>query len=400
MNTISTSIEVNEASLRKEFDHCSDIVFRSFRLRDQTLLLLVYFDGMTRLQSVEDNILKPLLFNGLPQGIDRIQSLGEMFGREWLPLTDVKKDKSLEDLVHHILQGSLGILVEGEASALSVQAQGYKTRSIEEPKKESTLRGSKEGFVEDIHTNMSLIRRRIIHPYLKMETCTVGKYTQTEVVLAYMQGIAGENVLTEVRDKLGKIEIDGIIDSAYIEEWLEESSFSIFPQIQNTERPDIVTASLLEGKIALLTNGTPFALILPVTFWSGLQSADDYFERFIFVILIRFIRFLMTFISFSLPALYVALSTFHPEMIPRTLTISIATAREQSPFPTVIEMLLMMIIFDGLQEAGVHIPNQLGPVMSIIGALIIGQAAVEAGIISTPIIIVISLTGIATYMIP
>uniref|UniRef100_UPI0011A659CE spore germination protein n=1 Tax=Paenibacillus terrae TaxID=159743 RepID=UPI0011A659CE len=145
---------------------------------------------------------------------------------------------------------------------------------------------------------------------------------------------------------------------------------SIFPQIQNTERPDIVTASLLEGKIALLTNGTPFALILPVTFWSGLQSADDYFERFIFVILIRFIRFLMTFISFSLPALYVALSTFHPEMIPRTLTISIATAREQSPFPTVIEMLLMMIIFDGLQEAGVHIPNQLGPVMSIIGALI------------------------------
>ncbi|QGQ97611.1 spore germination protein [Paenibacillus psychroresistens] len=400
MSCISKSIEVNEAYLREQFINCSDVVIRTFKLKDESILLLIYLDGMIRLHSVEDNILKPLIFSGLPQGIDRIHSLSEMFRREWLPLTDVKTDESLEELVNHILQGCLGIIVDGEALALIALVQGYETRGIQEPQKESTLRGSKEGFVENIRTNTSLIRRRIIHPHLKMESCIIGKYTQTEVVLTYMQGIADENVLAEVRGKLANIEIDGIIDSAYIEEWLENSSFSIFSQIQNTERPDIVTACLLEGKVALITNGTPFALILPITFWSGLQSADDYFERFVFVILTRMIRYIMVFISFSLPAIYVALSTFHQEMMPTYLMIGIATARENSPFPSVVEVLLMMIIFDGLQEAGVHLPNRLGPVISIIGALVIGQAAVEAGIISTPIIIVISLTGVAAYTIP
>lgn len=400
MNAISSSIEANEAYLREQFMDCSDVVIRSFKLKDETKLILVHIDGMTRLDSVEEKFLEPLIFSGLPQGLDRIQTLAEMLRREWIPLTDVNTDKSMDDLVHHILQGNLGILLDGEVSALIAQVQGYETRGIQEPHKEATLRGSKEGFVENIRVNTTLIRRRIIHPLLKMEPYTIGKYTKTEVILTYMKGIADESVLSEVREKLGKIELDGIIDSAYIEEWLENSPFSIFSQIQNTERPDITAASLLEGKIALITNGTPFVLILPMTLWSGLQSADDYFERFIFVILTRMIRYIMTFISFALPAIYVALSTFHPEMVPSNLMIGIATARESSPFPTVIEVCIMMVIFDGLQEAGVHLPNQLGPVVSIIGALVIGQAAVEAGIISTPIIIVISLTGVAAYTIP
>lgn len=391
---------MNEAYLREQFRDCSDVVIRSFMLKDETKLILVYLDGMTRLQSIEDNVLKPLIFNGLPQGMDRIQSLADMFTQEWVPLTDVKTDRTLEDLVQHILQGSLGLLVDDAATALIAQVQGYETRGIQEPKKEATLRGSKEGFVENLRTNTTLIRRRIVHSDLKMESFTVGTYTQTEVVLAYLTGQADEQVLTEVRAKLKAIELEGVLDSAYLEECLENNSFSIFSQIQNTERPDIVAASLLEGKIAIITNGTPFVLILPITLWSGLQSADDYFERFIFVFLTRLVRYILTFTSFSLPAIYVALSTFHPEMIPSSLMIGIATARENSPFPTVIEIFLMMFIFDGLQEAGVHLPNQLGPVVSIIGALVIGQAAVEAGIISTPIIIVISLTGVAAYTIP
>lgn len=190
-----------------------------------------------------------------------------------------------------------------------------------------------------------------------MESFTVGTYTQTEVVVAYMKELADEKVLSEIRDKLSSIKLEGVLDSAYLVECLETNSFSIFSQIQNTERPDIVAASLLEGKITLLTNGTPFALILPVTLWSGLQSADDYFERFIFVFLTRMVRYILTFVSFALPAIYVALSTFHPEMVPSSLMIGIATARENSPFPTVIKVFLMMFIFDGLQEAGVHLPN-------------------------------------------
>ncbi|MBM7563890.1 spore germination protein [Paenibacillus sacheonensis] len=400
MNALSIDIEVNEAHLRQQFEDCSDIVFRSFKLSDGAMLLLVYLDGLTHVQSVEDNILRPLLFNGLPQGEKPVPSLAERMKREWLPLANVQTVDSSDALVQHILRGSLGLLVNGEAAALIAQIPGFEERSIQEPKKEATLRGSKEGFVENLRTNTSLLRRRIIHEDLKMESFTIGSYTQTEVVLAYVKGLADENVLSEVRKKLGQIDMKGIIDSAYLEEWLEGSSYSIFSQIQNTERPDIVAASLLEGKVTLIANGSPFALILPITFWSGLQSADDYFERFVFVILTRAVRYAMTFISFALPAIYVALSTFHPEMVPANLMISIATARENSPFPTVIEVFIMMFIFDALQEAGVHLPNQLGPVGSIIGALVIGQAAVEAGIISTPIIIVISLTGIAAFTIP
>ncbi|QHW29403.1 spore germination protein [Paenibacillus rhizovicinus] len=400
MGNIQSSIEANELYLRTRLNHSSDIVFRSFRSKDGTLLLLVFLDGMTRQQPIEDTLLRSLIFEGLPQGLDRITSLSEMIVREWLPLTQVLTVESVDELVHNILLGCAAILVDGEAIALVAQVQGYEKRAIQEPLKESTLRGSKEGFVEHLRTNTTLIRRRIVHEGLKMESFTIGTYTKTEVVLLYIKGKAAESLLTEVRERFRKIEADGIIDSAYLEEWLEDNSFSLFPQIQNTERPDIVVASLLDGKVALLTNGTPFALIMPITFWSGLQSADDYFERFIFVILNRLVRYILMFVSFALPALYVALSTFHPEMIPSNLMIGIATARESSPFPTVIEVFLMMFIFDGLQEAGVHLPNQLGPVVSIIGALVIGQAAVEAGIISTPIIIVISLTGIAAYTIP
>ncbi|CAI6067671.1 spore germination protein [Cohnella sp. JJ-181] len=400
MNTISRRLSENEADLKQRFHPSSDIVFRAFALQDRTMLMLVYLDGMANVDSIETQVLRPLLHGGLPDGIDRLQSLAEALRREWVPLANVTTETSMEGLVKQVLQGNVGILADGEASALVAQVQAYEQRSIQEPSKEATLRGSKEGFVENMRTNQSLLRRRIVHADLKMESFTVGKYTQTEVALVYMQGLADEKVLESVRERLQKIELDGVIDSSYIEEWIENSSFSLFSQIQNTERPDIVSASLLQGKVALLTNGTPFALILPVSFWAGLQSADDYFERFVFVMLTRFIRYVMTFISFALPAIYVSLSTFHPEMVPSYLMISIATARENSPFPTVIEVFLMMFVFDGLQEAGVHLPNQLGPVVSIIGALVIGQAAVEAGIISTPIIIVISLTGVAAYTIP
>ncbi|WP_397334315.1 spore germination protein [Paenibacillus glycanilyticus] len=397
---MSASIGENEAYLREQFHHCSDFIIRSFKLKDDTLLFIAYLDGMIRVQSVEENILKPLIMGELPDGLDRLQSLTEMIRSNWLPLTNVQTDDNTEKLLQHILQGSLAVFVEGEASALIAQVQDFETRSIQEPKKEAALRGSKESFVESLRTNTTMIRRRIIHKDLKLESFTVGKYTQTDVALVYVQGLAEETVMTQVREKINNIETEAIIDSAYIEEWIEGNSFSLFSQVQNTERPDIVAASLLEGKVAILTNGSPFALILPITFWSGLQSADDYFERFIYVILTRSIRYMMTFISFALPAIYVALSTFHPEMVPSYLMIGISTARESSPFPTVIEVFLMLFVFDALQEAGVHLPNQLGPVVSILGALVIGQAAVEAGIISTPIIIVVSLTGVAAYSIP
>lgn len=247
-NAVSRSLKENEAYLRQRFHPSSDIVFRAFALQDRTPLLLVYLDGMASVESIEGNVLKPLLFGGLPEGIDRMRTLAETFRREWVPLANVLTDESLESLVKHILQGNMAILADGEASALVAQVQGYEKRSIQEPLKESTLRGSKEGFVENIRTNQSLIRRRILHADLKMESFTIGEYTRTEVMLVYMQGKADEKVLASVREKLKGIELEGVIDSSYIEEWIENNSFSLFSQIQNTERPDIVTASLLQER--------------------------------------------------------------------------------------------------------------------------------------------------------
>ena len=220
------------------------------------------------------------------------------------------------------------------------------------------------------------------------------------MVITYIEGIAPDSVLDEVRQRVKRIQIDGVLESAFIEEFIEDQPFSPFPQIQNTERPDAVCASLLEGKVAILVDNTPFVLIVPMTFWTGLQAAEDYYERSIYTTFVRWIRLILINISLFLPSLYVAITTFHPKLIPTNLLISIAAAREGIPFPAVIEALMMEFLFEGLREAGVRLPKPVGSAVSIVGALVIGQAAVQAGIISAPLVIVVATTGIASFAFP
>ncbi len=229
---------------------------------------------------------------------------------------------------------------------------------------------------------------------------SIGELSQTDVAIAYIEGLATEALLDEVRTRLSRIQIDGILESAYIEEFIEDAPYSPFPQIQNTERPDIVIANLLEGKVAILVDNTPFALIVPMTFWNGLQAVEDYYERFIYTSFIRFIRYILFNITMYLPSIYVALITYHPKLIPTTLLISIAAARDSVPFPTIIEALLMELVFEGLREAGIRLPKAVGSAVSIVGALVVGQAAVQAGIVSSPMVIIVATTGIASFSIP
>jgi len=233
-----------------------------------------------------------------------------------------------------------------------------------------------------------------------MESLTVGRVSQTDVVIVYIDGIVSKTILEEVRARIGRIQIDGVLESGYIEEFIEDSSWSPFPQIQNTERPDIVCAGLLEGKVAIMVDNTPFALIVPMTFWTGLQAVEDYYERSIYTTFIRLIRYSLFNIALLLPSLYVALSTFHQQLIPTNLLISIANSREGVPFPTFVEALLMEFMFEGLREAGIRLPKAVGSAVSIVGALVIGQSAVQAGIVSAPVVIVVSTTGIASFAIP
>ena len=233
-----------------------------------------------------------------------------------------------------------------------------------------------------------------------MESFIIGEVTQTDIVLAYVEGIAVHSVVEVVRKRLQQISFKGIIDSAYIAEFIEDAPLSPFPQIQDSERPDVVAASLLEGKVAILSDGSPFVLILPVTIWGGLQAPDDHYERFGFVVARRMLRYIMSLVSLTLPAIYVALTTYNPDMLPASLYQSIATVRERSPFPTVIEVTLVDFVFEGLQEAAIQMPSQLGPIVSIIGGLVIGEAAVRTHLVSAPVVIVVVMTGIASFSVP
>ncbi len=333
---------------------------------------------------MEQVVFKPMMFEGLPSGVKSEDSVGEIIQKQLVAVSQVKTISKVHEVIEAILKANIVILTEGESQALVADLKGFEKRGIEEPAAEISVRGPRDGFTETLRVNTSLIRRRIRSQRLKMEPYSIGELSQTDVVIAYIEGIAPDSVLDEVRQRVKRIQIDGVLESAFIEEFIEDQPFSPFPQIQNTERPDAVCASLLEGKVAILVDNTPFVLIVPMTFWTGLQAAEDYYERSIYTTFVRWIRLILINISLFLPSLYVAITTFHPKLIPTNLLISIAAAREGIPFPAVIEALMMEFLFEGLREAGVRLPKPVGSAVSIVGALVIGQAAVQAGIISAP----------------
>lgn len=398
--TVSSSLKENEQTLIAIFENCSDLVFRRLSLNNDAKLLLVYVDGMIDKDLVQSSILKPLLYEGIPQGLGALDSLAQMCDHELVAALQTKRVSVFEEAADLILKGNVAFLADGESSILLADVSQFETRSIEEPSTEASLRGTRESFTEAVRTNTTMLRRIIVTPDLKMESFQIGKLTKTEVVLAYIKDLASPALLEKVRSRIKEINIQGVLESGYIEEYLEDTNYSPFPQMQSTERADVVSAGLMEGRVAVFVNGTPIVLVMPMTFWDGLQAPDDYYERFLYVSMNRWIRYLFALFSILFPSIYIALTTFHPEMVPPKLMMSITGLREQSPFPTVIEVFMMEFMFEGLREAGIRLPQQIGPLVSIVGALVIGQAAVEAGIISAPIVIVVSAAGISSFVIP
>ncbi|MBD0383174.1 spore germination protein [Paenibacillus sedimenti] len=394
---LNESLGTTMAILEEHFANCSDVVFQPVKWNDCEVLL-VYVEGMVDLQffaqllqAAPNDVIteegKPCL--SLAERLEQIRTIGT-----------ITPAGTLDELVKGVFVGNVAILADGERSLLINGMGKTPERKIAEPEAETLIRGPREGFIEQLQTNLIMLRRRLPTPHFKMESLTLGKLTQTKVVMAYIDGIATDSVVQEVRNRVSSIDIDGIVDSGYIEEFIEDMPYSPFPQVQNTERPDVVVGNLLEGKIAVLASGSPSALLVPLTFWGGLQSSEDYYERYMIGTFFRWIRFLLFVIALFLPSLYVAISTFHQEMIPTNLLLTIAGAREANPFPALVEALLMEITFEALREAGVRLPKQVGSAVSIVGVLVIGEAAVQAGIVSTPMVIVVSITGIASFAIP
>lgn len=397
---LNLNIAENERIFRSIFENSSDIVFRKIPIQRNSLLLIIYVDGLVDIKTLNEVVLQPLLSQGIGRDGRKPTRIRDVLSEHRVVYTDIESATMVSEIVYGVLKGSVAIMTDGLHEALMVNAQGFEKRGIDSPDNETSLRGPRDCFTETLRTNTSLVRRRIRNPNLKMESLVVGDHTQTDVVIAYLDGVVVHSVLAEVRRRLNDIPLKAVIDSGYIEEYIQDSPLSPWPQIQNTERPDVVTASLLEGKVAIFTDGTPFVLLVPFTFWAGLQTPDDYYERFEYSVFRRGIRYVMSLVTLTLPGAYVALTTYNPAMLPAPLMTSVATARETAPFPSVIETTLMELIFEGLQEAGIRLPSQMGPVISIVGALVIGEAAVRANIVSAPIVIVVALTGIASYGLP
>lgn len=401
---LSSDLKKNLGILQNILSNSSDVVFREFNFGYDRLAkgALVYIDGMVNKDVVNKSILQPLMYDTLMLAqkdsldltdIDSIQ-------KNLLSVSDLVIVSLFSDLLDKLLSGGTVLLVDGSKEALIINAKKWEFRGVEDPKTESVVRGPREGFSEDLKVNTVLLRRKIKDPDLCLETLTIGDKSRTEVCIAYLKNVANAQLIDEIRLRLRRITTDAILESGYIEEFIEDAPYSIFPTVANSEKPDRVAAKLLEGRAAILVDGTPFVLTVPMLFIESFQSAEDYYSRSFFASFIRLIRFLAYSISILAPAIYVALTVFHQELIPTQLLISIASGREPVPFPAVVEAALMLVTFDILREAGVRLPKPVGPAVSIVGALVLGQSAVQAGLISPIMVIVVAATAIASFVVP
>jgi spore germination protein len=391
---IQRNLYKNIEYLDSQFKNCSDIVFRHF-LINGTKAVLIFVDGLIDNNSIQFNALHELLVEAEVKATP-ITQLEEKI----VSISQVQELKTIGEVIQSVLDGNTVLLADRMNKALALDAKGGTMRSVAEPETEATVRGPREGFNESLRVGTSLIRRKIRSPNLKFIAKKVGAETQTNIAIAYIEGIASPDLLKEVEKRIDRIEIDGILESNYIEELIEDNPWSIFPQMQYTERPDTVAANLLEGRVAIIVDGTPFVLILPTTFWQLFQASEDYYQRYHISFFIRWIRLIFLILALYLPAIYIAILTYHQEMMPTTLLLSVAASREAIPFPAFVEAMIMEIAFEALREAGIRLPKTIGQAVSILGALVIGTAAVEAGIVSAPMVIIVSITGIASFTIP
>ncbi|WP_342046416.1 spore germination protein [Bacillus sp. OTU530] len=397
---ITGNLTYDIQELKTIFNRSSDIVYREFQVGGQKGTL-IFLDGFVNIELIDSDVLKPLVEYGKKQlNPPELHFIKQLFLEQIITVAQISEGQKVQDIIDHVLSGDTVVLIDGVQQVLFISLQQWDKRSIEEPATEPVVRGPREGFTENLRTNTSLIRRRLKTPKLKMELTTVGRLSKTNVVITYIEGIADESLVAEVRERINRIDIDAILESGYIEELIMDSPVSIFPQVAFTERPDKVVGNILEGHVGILIDNTPLCLIAPQTFFQFLQGAEDYYLRYPVSSFIRWIRYLFLLISLLLPSLYIAVTTFHQEMLPTSLLLSVAASRETVPFPAFVEALIMEISFEGLREAGVRMPRPVGQAVSIVGALVIGQAAVQAGIVSAPMVIIVALTGVASFINP
>lgn len=399
---IAKDLMSNIQIIKKVMGNPSDISIRVFTINSgiEVKAAVLAMKGLSQNDSVNDQVLMNLMSNTRNKEIKNVKDLFKDIEQFRMPNVYVNNQTKVENIVRELISGNTVLLLDGLDNSLIMGSQGWKERQVSQPITENVVRGPRDGFTENINSNIALIRRRIKSPDLRVDSLELGTQTKTTLYIVYLDKIANAEVVDEVKRRLARIEINGILESGYIEELIEDNPLSPFPMIEHSERPDKVSASLMEGRVAIMVDTTPFVLIVPTVFLQFMQSADDYYERYIVGSLTRGVRIAAYFISVIAPALYIALTSYHQEMIPTPLALSLAASREGVPFPSIGEALLMEATFEILREAGLRLPQQTGQAVSIVGGLVIGQAAVQAGIVSQAMIIIVALTGISSFAIP
>ncbi|MFC4596981.1 spore germination protein [Cohnella hongkongensis] len=373
----------NAARIRETMQHTEDLTFIDRELPSGCPVKIAYLTGMIDIRSLE------ALLAHLEEFVDK----GFAFGRG-------ARLSSFRQAAESLAAGHAVLLFSDPPGAEAVKLLGVQLRSVEEPSSESTVKGPRSGFTESLSNNVALVRYYCPSPRLKVEHRKIGSQSPIGLAVLSVGGITNPQILKELHRRIDEIAADYVVGSNYIEEWIADHRGTMFPMVESTERPDRVVGALMDGRIAVLVQGTPFVILLPFVFLQAFQVGEDYFWNFYIGSLLRMLRIFCGLLGMLLPAFYVATVTFHHELVPTALLQSIAAAKEPVPFPAVVESYVMMFAFEIMREAGIRMPKQIGQAVSIVGALILGQAAVEAGIVSPIMVIVAALTGICTFTLP
>lgn len=423
---IEKDLNKNLENIKSMLGNPSDLIVREITIvSSKNKCAILYISGLTNSDLVNNNILKAVQssniqssttqrINGEVNQESNSQSystnesgtnqsntpLIDLINQEVISITSSKKVTTLDDVSLAILSGNTVFILDGENTILVMDTAGGEKRSIQEPQSEAVIRGPRTGFVESIETNISLIRKDLKDPNLRFDVHEIGRRSKQKLAVCYIAGIVNQDILDEVNRRLKTIDVDFAPDSGLVEQWIEDSFLSPLPQILDTERPDRLMYNILQGKIGILVDGSPFALITPIVFGEALLSIEDYNERWLSGTALRLLRFIALLFAVFLPAIYVALISYHPGLIPTQLAFSIAASRENVPFPAIVEILLMAVVFELLQEAGIRLPKAIGSTVGIVGGIVIGEVAVSAGLVGPAAVIVTSLTGIASFTIP
>jgi len=395
---LARDLNINVERFKKLLRHPvnSDAQFRPVEFSGHRLCV-VYIEGMTDDKKLSEYVLRACTQR---QAEPRQCSAAEYLIRQVLEIAQCERECRVEAILDAVVTGRAALLIDGCDEAILLETRGYPARPVNHTNNESVVIGAQEGFVENLRTNMTLMRRYLPSPRLITECLSVGTQVPCRVALVYLDGVVSEDIVSEARTRLKRIDVPSVQGLGAIQQLIEDSPWSLLPQMLQTERPDRAASCALEGQVVILADNSPCALVAPITLFHQLHASDDSFSRWQYGTFLRLIRLAGMLISVFLPGLYIALTDYHMHLLPLSLLGSIAEARANVPFPILVEILIMEFSFYLINEAGTRIPQQIGSALGIVGALILGQAAVSASIISPILIIIVAITGLGNYAIP